>query len=204
MQTRRFLNDVYTKTDATNVAEFYDAWAGSYDGELSENAYATPARLAAALAATATPGDARILDYGCGTGLSGQALVAEGYTLIDGTDLSPRMLAEAESKQIYGRLWVADAQTAKTLAPGSYDVVVAVGVVSPGAADAGLLHDLAALLETGGRLAFSFNDHALKEVSYLDALRALPDLGMTMRYEQYGDHLPGAGLRSTVYVFERG
>lgn len=203
MQTRRFLDDVYAKTDDTNVAGFYDAWAESYDAELAENAYRTPARLATALVETATPRDVRILDYGCGTGLSGLALVAEGYTLIDGTDLSPGMLAEAESKQIYGRLWTADAESPRAIPPGSYDVIVAVGVVSPGAAPAGLLPDLADLLEPGGRLVFSFNDHALQEPAYLDALRGLPDRGMALRFEQYGDHLPGIGLKSTVYVFER-
>jgi predicted TPR repeat methyltransferase len=203
MQTKRFLDDVYGKMDGTSVAGFYDEWAGSYDSELAENAYRTPGRLAQALVATGTPLDARILDYGCGTGLSGNAFVSEGYTLIDGTDVSPGMIAEAESKQIYGRLWLADASTPRSIPPGDYDVIAAVGVISPGAAPSGLLQELANLLEPGGRLAFSFNDHALEDQGYLDALRALPDLGLTLLYEQYGDHLPGIGLKSTIYVFEK-
>lgn len=203
MQQKRFLGDVYAQTGETPIGQFYDAWAGSYDAELAENAYATPARLARALARTETPHDVRILDYGCGTGLSGAALVAEGFTLIDGVDVSPGMLAEAEDKQIYGRLWQIDAAAPVTIAPGSYGVIVAVGVVSPGAAPASLLGDLAEALEAGGRLAFSFNDHALADASYLDALRALPDRGMSLMHEEYGEHLPGIGLKSTVYVFDR-
>jgi predicted TPR repeat methyltransferase len=131
------------------------------------------------------------------------ALVAHGFTLIDGTDVSARMLAEAEAKQIYGRLWQADPDAPIPVNPGDYGAIVAAGVVSPGAAPAGLLGTLAGLLEGGGRLAFSFNDHALSDEAYLDALRALPQSGMTCLHESYGDHLPGIGLKSTVYVFEK-
>lgn len=200
---KKFLKDVYSATDGSNVAEFYDRWADSYDAELQENSYATPRRLAEALVAAETPLDARILDFGCGTGLSGQAFVAHGYTLIDGTDLSAEMLAQAEAKQIYGRLWVTDPEAPLPGTPGVYDVIAAVGVVSPGAAPAALLAQLAGELEAGGRLAFSFNDHAMADGSYLDALRDLPDQGLEKLYESYGEHLPGIGLNSTVYVFER-
>lgn len=200
---KRFLADVYDTTASQDVAGFYDQWATSYDDEVEENAYATPRRVAAALASSGLETDARILDYGCGTGLSGLALAAQGYTLIDGTDISPEMLAQAEAKQIYGRLWTGSAEETFTLAPGSYEAVVAVGVVSPGAGPARLLNELSAALETGGRFAFSFNDHALEEESYMDALRGLPERGMRLTFEEYGDHLPGIGLRSTVYVFEK-
>lgn len=201
--TKSFLDSVYGAKGADALVDLYDTWASSYDAELAEAAYATPARLAAALAACDTPTDCRVLDYGCGTGLSGLALVARGYTLIDGVDLSAEMLAQAEAKQIYGRLWQAAPDTAVLLAPGDYPVIVAAGVVSPGAAPASLLGELAGALEPGGRLAFSFNDHALSDPSYPEALRALPGRGMTCLFEEYGEHLPAIGLNSTVYVFEQ-
>ncbi len=200
---KKFLDEVYKAGGQRSVVNLYDAWAGTYDSELAENEYATPRRLAAALAETGTSTEARILDFGCGTGLSGLALVAQGYTLIDGTDVSAEMLAGAEAKQIYGRLWQSDPEAPIPVGLGDYRVVVAAGVVSPGAAPASALGDLADLLDTGGRLAFSFNDHAMTDESYLDALRALPDRGMTKLHEAYGDHLPGIGLKSTVYVFEK-
>jgi len=200
---KKFLDTVYDPGRGQSLADLYDAWAGTYDAELTDNSYATPARLARALSATDTPPEVRILDVGCGTGLSGMALVAQGFTLIDGTDISAEMLAQAEAKQIYGRIWQMSPDGPPSVMPGSYGVVAAVGVVSPGAAPAGLLHQLAALLESGGRLAFSFNDHALGAPAYLDALRNLPEQGMTCLIEEYGDHLPGIGLKSTVYVFEK-
>ena len=200
---KKFLDEVYKAGGQRSVVDLYDDWAGTYDAELEEAAYATPARLAAALAATDTSTETRVLDYGCGTGLSGLALVAQGYTLIDGADVSAQMLAGAEAKQIYGRLWQVDPEAPFPVNPGDYGAIVAAGVVSPGAAPASLLGDLSDLLENGGRLAFSFNDHALSDETYVEALRALPDRGMTCLHEEYGDHLPGIGLKSTVYVFDK-
>ncbi len=199
---KKFLTNVYDDAKK-DVAGFYDTWAATYEDELAENRYETPKRVAAALADTDTPHDARILDFGCGTGLGGEALVAQGFTLIDGTDVSGQMLAAAEAKQIYGRLWLGDADGPLTIPFGAYSVIAAIGVVSPGAAPASILTDLIACLEAGGRLAFSFNDHALADASYMDELRALPDQGMRVLHESYGDHLPKIGLRSTVYIFEK-
>ena len=48
-----------------------------------------------ALAQTMNVHDALILDFGCGTGLSGLALRAAGVQVIDGCDLSEGMLAHA-------------------------------------------------------------------------------------------------------------
>jgi predicted TPR repeat methyltransferase len=200
---KKFLDEVYKAGGQRSIVDLYDEWAGTYDSELEEADYATPARLAAALAETDTSTETRVLDYGCGTGLSGLALVAQGYTLIDGADVSAQMLAGAEAKQIYGRLWQVDPEAPFPVNPGDYGAIVAAGVVSPGAAPASLLGDLADLLENGGRLAFSFNDHALSDETYVEALRALPDRGMTCLLEEYGDHLPGIGLKSTVYVFDK-
>ena len=201
--TKRILDEVYETGGRRSGVDLYDAWADSYDAELQSAAYATPARLAAALAATDTSTETRILDVGCGTGLSGQALVAQGFTLIDGADLSAQMLAQAEAKQIYGRLWQIEAGAPLPVGPGDYGVIAAAGVVSPRVAPAELLGEMAGLLEPGGRLAFSFSDHALSDEAYMDALRALPERGFACRFEEYGDHLPDKGVKSTVYVFDK-
>ena len=46
----------------------------------------------------------RILDYGCGTGLSGLALQLVGFKNIDGLDVSKEMVSLAEKKSIYRNL----------------------------------------------------------------------------------------------------
>ena len=92
MNERQFLESAYDLPDRQATAGFYGDWAATYDDEIAGNGYATPARCAAALAGRAASREAPVLDIGCGTGLSGLALRAAGFTTIDGTDFSAEML----------------------------------------------------------------------------------------------------------------
>lgn len=198
----RFLTKSYDKRGTAAVRAHYDAWAASYDSEIEENGYATPGRCAAALAATGLPADAAILDLGCGTGLSGLALAQHGFTVIDGTDLSPEMLERARARDLYRQLF--PGQPDGTLPPGPYRAICAVGVISPGAAPVSMLATALANLPEGGYLVLSYNDHALADDSYGQGLAAvIADGTARLVFEEYGPHLPGIGLKSTVYVLER-
>lgn len=203
--TRKYLDDAYDASKRGEVRELYDVWAGSYDAELDEAGYATPLRAAEMLAKAGTPVDVTVLDYGCGTGLSGAALAYWGYTDLHGADLSPRMLAEAEAKQIYGKLWTIDPEAPLPVYPGDYGVIAAVGVISPGAGPASLIATLSDLLLPGGLLLFSFNDHALADPDYMAALDACRgEGGMETVAEEHGEHLPGRDMKSTLYLLRKG
>jgi len=201
--TDKFLDKVYDLETQGDVEQLYDAWAESYDAEIAENGYASPRRVAAALARHA-PGASPVLDMGCGTGLSGLALRAAGFAVIDGTDLSAGMLEQARAKGAYRKLWQADPDAPLPVTPGDYAAIAAAGVISPGAAPPELLDQLADALAPGGLLAFSFNDHALEDPAYRDRLDALRASGaFRTLFEEHGDHLPAIGLGSTVYVLEK-
>lgn len=202
--TQKYLDDVYGVSGDRDIKKFYDDWAETYDAEISENGYATPGRSGDILRAADTPLDTPILDFGCGTGLSGLAFATRGYTDLHGTDLSPDMLALAEAKQIYGKLWETDPEAPLPIVPGDYGVIAAVGVVSPGAAPPEMLQTLSDLLVPGGRLLFSFNDHALDDGTYMEAMETCRAGGrMTTLAEDYGPHLPERNLKSTIYLFEK-
>ena len=104
MNAKKFLDKVYGLTRSQAVRGFYDDWSDSYDDEIAENGYATPGRCAEALVRLATPFDTRILDFGCGTGISGQAFRQAGFTVLDGVDLSSDMLEQARGKGFYDEL----------------------------------------------------------------------------------------------------
>jgi predicted TPR repeat methyltransferase len=76
------------------VAQFFDAYAKTYDTHLSELAYAVPAAMRDLVLSQVTTG-ARALDLGCGTGLVGAALPELQWT---GVDLSKHMLAQAKAR----------------------------------------------------------------------------------------------------------
>ncbi len=200
--TEKFLTRSYGKKSTGALRAHYDAWADSYDAEIAENGYATPARCAAALAAMGLAKAAPILDLGCGTGLSGAALSAEGFTVIDGTDLSPGMLAKAEKRALYRQLFPGHPDG--LLPQGPYQAICAVGVISPGAAPISMLATALDLLPPGAPLVMSLNDHGLADASYTSGIAAVVAAGYArLSFEEYGDHLPGINLNSTVYVLEK-
>lgn len=201
MEKTRYLDDVYTIAARDGLETLYEKWAGSYDAELIENGYVTPARMARAMLQTGCEGP--VLDVGCGTGLSGLALKSAGFDEIDGTDLSEAMLEEARAKGVYRRLAATAPGDPLPAAPGDYPTIAAIGVVTVGAAPATLLDDMAAALTPGGRLAFSFNDHALREGSYVAKLGELLADGFGLLFREYGPHIPARDLGGTVYVIEK-
>lgn len=83
------LRDLARDSDA--VTRYYDDWADDYDATLSQWSHEAPEQVARRLREVLAP-DARVLDAGCGTGLSGRALAAAGFRMIDGMDVSRRSL----------------------------------------------------------------------------------------------------------------
>jgi len=199
--TDDYLDKVYAlKTDADRRA-LYDDWAAQYDDDLASQGYVTPARCAATLATSPLPKDAPMLDMGCGTGLLGRALAAQGFTQIDGADVSAGMMEEARKSGGYGRLL----DLSETRAPkGHYKAVAAAGVIGTGAAPPSVFDQCLDLLPKGGLFCFSFNDHTLEEPAYTDRLNAaVADGKARILSGEIGDHIKGLGSRAMVYLLER-
>lgn len=201
--TRKFLDKVYDYI-GKGVAEFYDDWATSYEQEVTENGYVTPGRCASALARFLKDKDTPILDFGCGTGLSGLALHAEGFTNLHGLDLSSEMLAQAEEKNLYRSLTKVELDAPLPVAKGDYTAIAAIGVIGPGAAPLDTFDTLVGLLNRGGLLTFSYNDHALKDRAYEARLNEYVDTAtVRLLFRERGPHLPARNIHSTVYVIEK-
>jgi len=199
-----FLDKAYALDTPEETRELYDRWADSYDDEIGANGYATPGRVARALAAQVNDMAAPVLDYGCGTGLSGTALREAGFTVIDGIDPSSAMLDGAREKGVYRRLTLLDLEDSAPVPQDAYGAIVAAGVIGVGAAPAETLDMLLTALAPGGLLAFSFNDHALADPQYEGRLSPWIERGdARILTREHGPHLPGAGIGATVYVVAR-
>ncbi|MEC3860220.1 class I SAM-dependent methyltransferase [Mesobacterium sp. TK19101] len=200
----KFLSKVYTVSGVDETRAIYDDWSASYEAEIGENGYATPGRIAAALAGLIADKSRPLLDYGCGTGLGGLALRLQGFSVIDGMDLSPEMLEQARAKHLYRHLAIVAGDAPPPVDPGTYGAIAAVGVIGSGAAPVSVLAQLLDCLAPGGLLAFSFNDHTLEDPSYAAVVDGWLRSGAAVeRFREHGPHLPGIGLGANVYVIEK-
>lgn len=197
-----FLDKAYAARDAASTRALYDDWAASYEAEVAANGYATPGRCAEALKACIDDLADPILDFGCGTGLSGLALRLAGFETIDGVDLSAEMLDEARDKNVYRHLDQIEAD--QPLPCNDYAAMAAIGVIGAGAAPITVLHTLMHALPKAGKLVFSFNDHALEDPLHEAGVAEWTDCGAAiLLFKEHGDHLPGIDLKSNVYVLEK-
>lgn len=199
------LDTVYDLTSPEAAAEFYDRWAADYEDELTAGGYVTPLRCAAALAGHASLPWAPLLELGCGTGLSGLALRDAGFDCIDGYDISPEMLAKAAEKKIYRWLGEIDlSQPLDTIPPDTYQNAAAIGVLNPNFMPATLIDQALQQLPAGGCFVLSLNDHALAEGSMQTRILELTEHATAdLLFKEYGDHIPGTGLKSTVFVLQK-
>ena len=199
------LQQVYGLNTVAEMDQHYQQWAATYEQELRDNGYATPTRCAVALAQYVRDCSQPILDVGCGTGLSGIALREAGFTTIDGVDYSAAMLEYAAQKpSLYRRLDHIDLTYPLSIPPGTYADACAAGVISPGHAPPAAIRYVLDSLPIGGCLALSLNDHALEEAEFPAAISAIIKAGEAdLAFDEYGEHLPGIGLQSRVYVLRR-
>jgi len=199
----KFFPKAYGLKTQNDINDLYDEWADSYDDEVEENGYVSPARTASALTQF-LPLEASILDIGCGTGLSGVALNNSGFLNIHGTEINLSMLVNAKKKKVYKSLIQGKISNPFPDPPGTYDAIVAIGVIGAGAAPASLLRSALKALESGGLLAFTLNDAAMAQESCKIELKTVLDDNLAVElFSEYGQHLSSINIGSTVYILER-
>jgi len=205
------------RAPADYVRALFDRYATRFDAELEGRlGYRTPAALAALIgrAGIAPARALRVLDLGCGTGLSGVAL-APFAARMEGLDLSPRMLEEAARRGIYAALHEADLESFLTAHPGAWDLVAAADVLNY-LGDLGVaMRGIAGALAAGGIAAFSIETgegggYALGEglryrhdPAHVVALAREAGLAEAAREEVVLREERGAPVRGTLFVFRR-
>lgn len=183
------------RAPAAYVRDLFDQFAPRFEAELTGTlAYRTPALLAGLLAeAGIDPARRlRVLDLGCGTGLSGAALAPFARRL-EGLDLSPRMLAEARKRGIYDALHEADLLDWLPAHRGGFDLVAAADVLNYLGDLAPALAAIRGALAPGGVVAFS-----------LEAGEGAPyALGEAMRYRHDPAHVAALAAAAGFAVVAR-
>jgi predicted TPR repeat methyltransferase len=139
------------------IAALFDRFAPRFDEKLvRELRYRGPELLADFMKAFLEARSAlRVVDLGCGTGLSGEKVRGAARTLI-GVDLSPAMLEQARARGIYDEL--VQGEIAGFLGgceAGAFDLAVALEVFNYVGDLGAVLRAAAHALAAGGRMVFS-------------------------------------------------
>jgi SAM-dependent methyltransferase len=134
------LEAAYSIGSVAEAKRVYADWATTYDATFAvKMGYTAPQRIAASFLAEGGQTARPVLDIGAGTGLVAEALPG---LEIDGIDLSPEMLAQAEAKGLYHSRLVADLTGPLPIADGTYHGFVSAGTFTHGHVGAECLSEL--------------------------------------------------------------
>ena len=154
-------------TSTRDVASYYDQWADQYDTDVGSWDYRAPDYAAGLLEKHVPPKSRRILDAGCGTGLTGRELRQRGYQNIIGMDISFDSLCMAHSAATYNLLLQQDLQHQPfPLITDSFDAVMCIGVLAYIADAESLFREFARLTKPGGYIVFSQRNDLFDERNY--------------------------------------
>ncbi|MBS8225985.1 methyltransferase domain-containing protein [Vannielia litorea] len=139
--------------DPGYIARFFDRTAAHFDQSLAGVQYRGPEVLGGGLAYLGlAPGSAlSVLDAGCGSGLAAPVLAPLAARL-DGLDISPEILKEAEKTGAYTTLFTHDLARTPLPEPGAYDLIVVMDVLIYTGDIAAPITTIAAGLKPGRRI----------------------------------------------------
>ena len=195
--------------DRDTLDRLYDEWAEQYDEHIwaSGNPYIA---IAAGMVGRHVPDwGARILDAGCGTGNMGQVLHQMGYGNLTGLDASEGMLQLANRKAVYSVLHQLVLAAEIELPGGSFDAVVAAGVLAHGHAPPESLDGILKLIRPGGPIIFSLSQIAHDEYGFGEKLVELEKTGgwelldASRLYQTFPFSTAEGHLRHRVFAYRR-
>lgn len=146
-------------TDPEANQKLYDDWAVKYEEDVRSWGFTMPEDCAAKLKEF-VPKDKveafKVLDAGCGDGLSGQGLAGEGFKELTGCDLSPELCKLARAKEgIYKSVEVADMSKPLKFNTDQFDAVTVVGVLTYLEPDGPVYDEMIRVTKPGGLLVFT-------------------------------------------------
>jgi SAM-dependent methyltransferase len=156
------------------LAEQYDIWARDYERDVAD--YVGPQRTVEVLTRYVDQ-EARILDAGCGTGLTGQILHAQGYHRVEGLDLSAGMLAEARQKNCYAALHQQALGGPLDFPTDFFDAVLCVGIFARAHVPSRSLDELIRLTKPGGYIFSTLRTLFYENSDFKDKMAALEEAG---------------------------
>lgn len=157
------------------VESLYDGWAGEYDRDIAEWGYEAPRVCTSLLSELVDASTTPVLDAGCGTGLTGQALAAAGFGRVVGADLSSESVAIAARRDVYESVQQVDLSEPLPFADGEFGALLCCGVLSYVPDLASTLSEFVRVVAPGGAIVVTQRTDLWGERGTQDAIDGLAE-----------------------------
>ena len=161
---------VFDATNNEELAASYDKWAALYDSDLANQG--GPGEAVAELMKYVAP-NAKILDAGCGTGVVGQLLAEQGYTNLEGLDLSAGMLEQAALKKCYSALHQQALGENLNFADATFDAVIIIGVFVMAHVRSNAFDELLRITKPNGHIVFTLRPEFYENTDFKSTMQNL-------------------------------
>ena len=175
---KTLLENAYKLSTPDDNAEYYNAFASTYDLEFADKlGYHYPTALAEIYHDNRTTTDSPIADIGCGTGLVANALGVPREQ-IDGIDISPEMLRISEEKQLYRTLYEVDLTKSLDLIANDYGAILSAGTFTSGHIGPEPLEALLNIARTNALFVIGVKNAFYREAGFEPVLRDMEARGL--------------------------
>jgi len=193
---------IYKLKTTEDVMKYYDVWGDKYDRDMVEWNYTGPQETVKIFKKYSKNKDIKILDAGCGTGLVGIELRKNGYTNIDGADLSKKLLDLIPS-DLYKKLEQIDLNKTLDKKSNIYDAVLCVGTFTFGHVKPQALDELIRVIKNKGLICFTVNEGIYEEYGFDKKIKNLSNIKSWNVIEFFkSDYIKSKGVNAWLCLAE--
>ena len=166
--------DIYKITKSEELLKYYQNWTkkNKYNQDMVDLKYVAPKETVLVLKKYVFNNKYKILDAGCGTGLVGIELQKNGFSNIDGVDLSQNML-DLVPKGVYKKIKKIDLNKPLKFKTNMYDVVMCVGTFTYGHVKPKALNELIRITKNRGIICFTINEGVYEKYGFDNKIKEL-------------------------------
>ena len=194
---------LHTLKSTDEVRDLYDDWSKNdkYNQDMIDWEYSGPREVVSAFLPHASNKDIKILDAGCGSGLVGEELSKEGYSIIHGADIAAKLMNSIPAG-IYQELHNIDLNKPINVTDDFFDAVLCVGTFTFGHVKAKALSEFTRIVKSGGIIGFTINegvflDHGFKsELDHLVIQKKITQLDFYL-----SDYLSSKGVKAWLGIY---
>ncbi len=195
---------LHTLKSTDEVRDLYDDWSKNdkYNQDMIDWKYSGPKEVVSAFLPHAPNKGIKILDAGCGSGLVGEELSKEGYSIIHGADIAAKLMNSIPAG-IYQALHNVDLNKPINFTDDFFDAVLCVGTFTFGHVKAKALSEFTRIVKSGGIIGFTINegvflDHGFKsELDHLVIQKKITQLDFYL-----SDYLSSKGVKAWLGIYQ--